>query len=135
MYGATMSQPRVDLVLLFERVMWQYDLLSQAPAASVGNESSHSAPGSKAPPNPFSSATRLRFHFSRCQTDEARRRVIEEALEEIRSHRYSKKPPGLVKGTVEWKRSLRNDPAPPGIVAHTHGVDLATVYRWRKRDR
>jgi hypothetical protein len=130
--GGEHDNQTINYPLLFERVMWRYSLVAQAPAASVGNETSQAKPGSREPKNPFSPVDRLRFHFEACHNDEGRRRVIREALDELYHATHSKKP-DLVRGTAEWKRSLRNDPSPPGVVAHTHGVDLATVYRWRKK--
>lgn len=131
--NATSAPGQINYTLLFERVMMRFSVVAQAPAASLSAEPKGSGDSkSKEPVDPRSPVERLRHHFYACQNDTARRRVIDEALGELRHALFSKKP-DLVRGTAEWKKSLRNDPAPPGVVAHKHGVDLATVYRWRKK--
>ncbi len=131
MGGESNQTGSINYTLLFERVMWRYSLVAQAPCASLGNDSTAAKPGSKEPKNPYSPADRLRYHFEACQNDTGRRRVISEALDELghalRSADHSKR-----KGTVEWKQAIANDPRPSREVARIRGLDHRTVLKYRK---
>jgi hypothetical protein len=124
----------INYTLLFERVMWRYSLVAQAPAASLGNDSAAAKPGSKEPKNPYSPADRLRYHFEACQNDTARRRVIDEALGELRHAVYASDH-SKRRGTVEWKQALANDPRGSRTVAELRDVDHRTVLKYRKELR
>ena len=125
------SPGEINYSLLFERVMMRFSVVAQAPAASVGNESSRAAPDSKVPVDPQSPVARLRYHFYACQNDTARRRVIDEALGELRHALYAADH-SKRKGTVEWKQAIAADPRGSRTVAALRGIDHRTVLKYRK---
>lgn len=89
--------------------------------------------GNEPPP---SDAPHLSFQrrYAGCADDVQRRAVIRDALEELRSIRYSRKPM-VDRDTVEGRLMIGRDPRPVMTVAYVYGLSRTTIYRLRAHAR
>ena len=128
------TRPMLDV--LFANVLVQIELASGVGASrsaagdlqttiTTGKTDSGNAP-------PPSDAPHLHYarRYAGCRTDDHRRAVISDALEELKSLRYSRKP-AVDRETLEGRLMIGRDPRPARVVAYVYGFSERHVYRLR----
>jgi hypothetical protein len=111
------------------------ELVSDVAAASLGQHVSSGKPGHKMlalvgePPH-----LHFRRRYDGCHTDESRRAVITDGLNEIKTIRYARKP-SVDCQTLEGRLTVGRDTRPAAVVAHAFGYSLAHIYRLREEAR
>ena len=134
-----MNQPTF-LDHLFANVLVRIELASGVKAVrySAGEMGTtitigKSGEGNEPPP---SDAPHLSFQrrYAGCTDDVQRRAVIRDALEELRSLRYSRKPM-VDRDTVEGRLMIGRDPRPVRVVSYVYGYSERHVHRLRAEAR
>lgn len=81
------------------------------------------------PPHEF-----FRRRYAGCRTDTQRRRVVEDALAELRAIRYALRPK-VNRDTLEGRLEIGRDPRPAGVVAYVYGFSERHIHRLRAQAR
>lgn len=130
-----MTQPTF-LDHLFANVLVRIELASGVKAVrySAGEMGTtitigKSGEGNEPPPSDAPHLS-LQRRYVGCHDDVQRRAVIRDALEELRSIRYSRRPM-VDRETVEGRLMIGRDPRPATTVAYIYGYSRQHVYKLR----
>lgn len=115
---------------LMAAILVRLELASHVAAATTdGDKVSHGKNQGNEPPRVSPAHLHYARCYSHCYTDEAKRKVIGEALTELRSLRYSRRP--SEQDTRERRIMIGMDPRGATTVAHVWGCSRQHVYRLR----
>lgn len=120
-----------DLDKLMAAVLVRLELASHTAAQTLDSAKvSHGKPGGNEPPRVSAPHLHYERRWNNCRDVERRKALIVEALNELRSIRYSRKPT-VDRETREGKLIIGRDPRPANTVAYVYGFSVRHVHRLR----
>lgn len=139
--GYVARQPLLDkptdshpiLSQLMDEALCRIILTSDGAAVALRARTTGTRERSQAPSSDLAAIVdELDKRFEGCRTHRARLVVIKDAQETADRLRYSPKSEILIRGTVEWRQALANDPRPRRVVAADYRVSSKTITACRK---
>lgn len=126
-----MNKHASDLDRLMGAVLVRLELASHTTAASSDSgKIRHVKAGGNQPPRVSTPHLHFGRRYRTCRSDQERRVLIAEALEELRSLRYSRRAGHS--GTKEGRRLIGLDPRPISVLEHVYGYSKSHIYRLRR---
>lgn len=124
--------PHLDF--LMRAVLGRLEVISTVAASKPDKKGKGSKPEAQPPPWGEAPADWLRRKYERCQSDDDRRNVITEALDTLRSLRFSRAAPGAIDLTTkEGKERIAKDPRPVRLIAHAYGYTEGHIYHIKRQ--